>query len=121
MIVTLLTRINHSEGFRRIVLIVYTHADHERGDLVYHGDAVSEDSSSTGIHNVSIANSITPHPLIQCQFFENIVGEELKEFILESNYSMLVLAACGSVVNTPTALDELKQVTKEYVIPSLRD
>ena len=49
------------------------------------------------------------------QFFEAVVGEELQEYISEREYSLMVLAACGSVVNNPEALQQLQEVTKASV------
>ena len=53
--------------------------------------------------------------LIRVKFFEVIVGRGLCEFILGCKYSMMVLAACGSVVNCTNALKELREVVNEYV------
>lgn len=107
-----------SKNFDQIVLFVHTHSDEERGDLMYCGDGATN-SLSTGISDVSggcfddFAFSLT-----KLKFFETIVGSGLRDFVLGRKYSLMVLAACGSVVNHDGAREELREVANKYVRPT---
>jgi len=52
--------------------------------------------------------------IIPIKFFESIIGEDLRKFILGRKYSLMVLAACGAVVNNSTSLKQLRQVVRRY-------
>jgi hypothetical protein len=53
--------------------------------------------------------------LISNKFFRVVVGKGLQDYISSRKYSLMVLAACGSVVNVPESLDMLQGVAKKYV------
>lgn len=57
--------------------------------------------------------------LITFEFFNVVIGPELRTFILGRKYSLMVLAACGSVVKVPSAFEEVRQVSNEYVRPAV--
>jgi hypothetical protein len=103
------------------VLIVQTHADKDRGDLVYCGDGHNLGTASDTISDVRVYFLRIPdhRPLTRAKFFNFIVGPELREFIRGREYSLMVLSACGSVVNVPEALHQLRGVVSEYVLTSL--
>ncbi|KAF9793518.1 hypothetical protein BJ322DRAFT_1103899 [Thelephora terrestris] len=92
-VVNLLNR----ENFDQAILIVHTHSDKERGDLMYCGDG-NTTSQSTGISD----------------FFEKVIGPDLREYFQSRKYSMMVLAACGSVVRIPAAREELREVANSF-------
>lgn len=107
-------------NFDRIALFIYTHSDKDRGDLFYCGDESGEGSASTNIGNVSVCPPCPRFPLrlIQIKFFEAIVGQDLKDYIPELEYSLMILAACGSVVTAPGALEGLREVIEKCVCPA---
>jgi hypothetical protein len=53
------------------------------------------------------------------KFFQVVVGPDLRRYILGKRRSLMVLAACGAVVNVPSALEKLREVTQRYAhLPS---
>jgi hypothetical protein len=55
------------------------------------------------------------HVLIWDKFFEVVVGRELCEYISKRAYSLIILGTCGSVVNVPKSLEEVRGVVKKCV------
>lgn len=107
-----------SGRFDRIVLIIQTHADKDRGDLFYCGDGDGPTSASAEVSNVSgkYFSDLDSFFLIFVKFFEVVIGQELREFISGRKYSLMIMAACGSVVNIPDALEQLRDVVETYVL-----
>ena len=99
------------------MFFINTHSDRDRGDLFYHQGELQQDSASTNVAEVR-----TPPPLVFCpcaltrnKFFDVVVGQELCEYISGCEYSMMILGTCGSVVNVPTSLEEVREVVKKCV------
>lgn len=103
-----------SGNFERLVLFVHTHADKDRGDLWYSGDGIHTPSTSTNIKDVSSTRLFLPpltlFVLTFHKFFEEVVGERLRDYIAKRSNSVMFLAACGTVVSNPQALRELQGV-----------
>jgi hypothetical protein len=101
-------------GFDHAIFILHTHSDDTTGDLVYTSrDDVTKTPLSQEVGPVS-PRLTAPIPALMSlgQFFDSVVGADMRSYLKGMEFSSLFLLSCGAVVRVKEARDGLKMVAE---------